>query len=442
MATRRWYEPIGQEVIEETLENGLQVTVLPKPGFQTRYATFATRYGGMDNEFLTGDSDGTPTTVPAGIAHFLEHKMFEQPDGTNVTDIYSRMGVDANAATYKNRTVYMFTATDNDRFARAFDILLSYVQTPYFTDENVSKEQGIIQQEITSGLDRPWTVAMHNFDEAMYHLHPAGTSIAGTIESVAKITKEDLYLCHRTFYHPTNMRVVVSGDVDAYAVIDAVKRDMDGRDYSTPHEIRRPAYDEPQTVRAARVTKEMKVSRPLALLGFKGPALAETQAYSAALRRRRLLGSLVGEALFGRTTQWYWELYSKGIVTSSFGCDFSDFGSACHLLVGGETEDQERLVGETERVLISARDNGVPEEDFELARRSAMGRVLSNLDSPDDLTLRYVGDAMDGIDTMTSRQALEALNHDEATEFLRQLISEERRVVSTVVPMPSRGEGN
>ena len=228
-STTKSYPSLGQEVEEATLDNGLKVVLLKKPGFQKKYITFSTHYGGMDSVFIKpGETE--PTTVPDGIAHFLEHKLFEEPDGVNVLDRYSKMGASPNAYTGQFYTVYLCSLVDE--FRAAMDLLLDYVQRPYFTDENVEKEQGIIEQEIQMGLDNPQRAAYYNLIEGLFHRHPARIRVIGSVESIRQITKELLYMCHDTFYHPSNMVVTVAGDVSFDEVADIVTADMSQRSYT------------------------------------------------------------------------------------------------------------------------------------------------------------------------------------------------------------------
>lgn len=200
------YDALQETLYRETMENGLQVYVLPKPGFQKTYATFSTKYGSIDNHFrVEGQED---IAVPDGIAHFLEHKMFEEPEG-DIFATFASQGASANAFTSFDQTVYLFSATEN--IPANLETLVNFVQHPYFTDQNVEKEKGIIGQEIGMYRDNPDWRVYFGLIEAMYKVHPVHIDIAGTVESIGTITKETLYTCYNAFYHPSNMLLFVVG---------------------------------------------------------------------------------------------------------------------------------------------------------------------------------------------------------------------------------------
>ena len=212
---------IKEKVYIEKLENGLTIMIIPKSGIQKKYAIWGTNYGSVDNKFIVpGETD--VTSVPDGVAHFLEHKMFEQENGTNSLDTLTKLGVNANAYTTTNHTAYLFECTEN--FYEALDELMDYLQHPYFTDENVEKEKGIIAQEINMYNDYPeWEVYM-NAMKAMYHNNPVKIDIAGTVESISKIDKDILYTCYNTFYHPSNMVMCFAGEFEPENLLEEVKK--------------------------------------------------------------------------------------------------------------------------------------------------------------------------------------------------------------------------
>ena len=210
---RREYPNIGETLYSAVLPNGLRLNVVPKAGFSTRYAAFAANYGGAHRRFRL---DGDIIDSPAGVAHFLEHKMFDLPNGDNALNILSANGADPNAFTSSGMTCYYFSCTQG--FEENLRMLLHFVSTPYFTAETVSKEQGIIGQEIRMGEDSPDSRVYYNLMESLYRCHPVRDRVAGSLESIARISHETLYACHRAFYAPSNMALCVEGDVDAEAI--------------------------------------------------------------------------------------------------------------------------------------------------------------------------------------------------------------------------------
>ena len=265
------YDQLRETLYYERMANGLDVYVLPKPGFQKTYATFSTKYGSIDNRFRVGG--GEVHEVPDGIAHFLEHKMFEEPEGDVFAKFASR-GASANAFTSFDRTVYLFSATEH--ILDNLRTLLDFVQNPYFTDENVEKEKGIIGQEIKMYQDQPDWRSYFGLIGAMYNVHPIRIDIAGTIESISRITKETLYTCYRTFYHPSNMMVFVVGGVNPEEVFELVRENQSGKTIEPQGQIDRLFDMEPAEVRERRKETILPVALPKCLFGFKedAPAVA------------------------------------------------------------------------------------------------------------------------------------------------------------------------
>lgn len=426
------YEAIGQEVCEATLDSGLSVVLLKKPGYQRQFLTFSTHYGGMDSKFVRpGESE--VTEVPDGIAHFLEHKLFEEPDGTNVLDKYSRMGASPNAYTGPNYTVYLCSLVD--RFDEGLDLLLDYVQRPYFTDENVAKEQGIIGQEIQMGLDSPHRMVYYNFLESLYQRHPARIRVIGSIESINRITKELLYLCHDTFYHPSNMIVVVAGDVEFERVFDLVHKDMSERGYERRGPIERVIDDEPAEAAQPEVRHKMKVSRPHVLLGFKGNLDPEAGDDPKALQRKRIAGELALEAVLGKSTDLYWSLYEKSVIASGYGYGLTVYPKAAHFAVGAESEDADAFRDRITEALARAADKGVDPDRFEEARRREIGALAGALDDPQLLVHLYTVYRFQGLDILDRRELLDQVDVEEGTRFLRRFVGEKNRTFSVVEPL-------
>ncbi len=425
------YEALGQEVVSTTLPNGLKVVLLRKPGYQRKYLTFSTHYGGMDSVFIR-PGESQPTHVPDGIAHFLEHKLFEEPDGTNVLDKYSRMGASPNAYTGQNYTVYLCSLVE--QFDEGFDLLLDYVQNPHFTDENVHKEQGIIEQEIQMGLDSPIRMVYYNLIDSLYQVHPARIRVIGSVESIHQITKELLYACHDTFYHPSNMVVAVAGDVDFDDVLRLTARDMEARNYQPRGSIERVIPEEPLEVRQAEVRHKMQVSRPNVLMGFKGRLMADggdQREY-----HRRLIGAeLALDAVLGRSTDEYWNLYERSVIASRYGYSLTTYPGVSHFYVGCETEEPEAFRDRITDALVKARDRGIDAERFEEARKRAIGDVLSAMDDLQLLVHLYVTHHFDGLDLFERRELLNEVSLDEAQRFLGEFVQENRRAYSVIEPL-------
>jgi len=309
------YPHLNETLYEEKLPNGLHVYVLPKEGFQKTYATFSTRYGSIDNHFQV--EGGPEIRVPDGIAHFLEHKMFEEPTG-DVFATFASRGASANAFTSFERTVYLFSATG--QIMENITTLIDFVQNPYFTEENVEKEKGIIGQEINMYRDNPDWRAYYGLIEALYSKHPVRIDIAGTIPSITEIPKDMLYDCYHTFYHPSNMTVFIAGGVNPEEVISHIRANQAAKTFKPQGEIRRFFETEPEAVETERKETVLPVSLPKCLFGFKEKALREE---GDAILKRELTTKLVLEVLLGASSPIYQKLYNEGLISDNFSHEYN-----------------------------------------------------------------------------------------------------------------------
>ena len=255
-----FYRRIGESVYREVLPNGLEIRVVPRSGFVKKYAFFATRYGGMDTRFCL---DGQWLDTPAGIAHYLEHKMFDTKEGNALQEL-AKNGAEPNAFTSNAMTGYYFDSTEH--FEENLKILLSFVSVPYFTEESVAKEQGIIAQEIRMIEDNPDWQIYTRMMKCLYAQNPVRNSIAGTVESISHITADTLYQCHKAFYTPSNMILTVVGDVDPVRIAD-IARSILPREGGAV--IARDYGEEPEEVACRESSISMEVSSPQFLTGFK-----------------------------------------------------------------------------------------------------------------------------------------------------------------------------
>ena len=307
---KKIYPKLGETVYWETLPNGLTVAVVPRPGFSKKLCYFVTDYGAIHTDFM---SDGEEVIAPAGVAHYLEHKMFDMPDG-EISSRFASIGADVNAFTSYDMTAYYFSCTD--RFYDALRLLLSFVSTPYFTEESVKKEQGIIGQEIEMNADTPETVVFERLMALMYKNHPINTPILGTRESIAQITPQILEKCHRAFYTPENMLLCVVGDVDPDKVCAIASEILPGeKKEKTP---RAEQWVEETKVDTHYTQTQMEVAMPMFQIGFKcqDPGKGEEAV------RKEFVADLASEILFGESSKLYLALYEEGIIDGSFGGGF------------------------------------------------------------------------------------------------------------------------
>lgn len=420
------YDNLQETLYYEQLPNGLQVYVLPKEGFQKTYATFATRYGSIDNHFkVEGQQE---QQVPDGIAHFLEHKMFEEPDGLDVFTKFAANGASANAFTSFEQTVYLFSATDH--ILDNIETLINFVQNPYFTDENVEKEKGIIGQEINMYGDNPDWRVYFGLIEAMYNLHPVHIDIAGTVESISTITKETLYTCYNSFYHPSNMLLFVVGGVDPEEVINRVRSNQEQKKYEPQGKIERFFEPEPTAVHEARKVIQLPVSLPKCLFGFKEKVTGLTK---EALIRRDIVTKLGLDLLFGSSTKLYQKLYDEGLINDGFGHEYNSNPNYGFSAVGGDTKDPETLLSIVKQEVSKVLEVGIAAEDFERARKKKMGAYLRMLNSPENIAHEFTRYAFRGGDLFSVLNVYESITLQEVNDRLHEHIDWEQVSVSLVV---------
>ena len=340
---KKLYERIGEEVFRATLPNGLPVYIVPKKGFSRKYALFATRYGGMDMRF---EKDGQWLDTPAGIAHYLEHKMFDTEEGNALQEL-AKNGAEPNAFTSNAITCYYFDATE--KFYESLEILLSFVSVPYFTDESVQKEQGIIAQEIGMIEDNPEWQVYKQLMQALYHTSPARTPVAGSVESISHITAQTLYDCHKAFYTPANMCLVVVGDVKPERIIASANQILPAK--SGPLIRRDYGAEEELTAAEHFVSAAMEVSMPTFLVGFKCPP----QHGGEQQHRFTAIGELACDVLMGESSPLYARLYAEGLINGSFGAAFDLLPGASYVYAGGDSKDPqavaEAILAEAQRLV-------------------------------------------------------------------------------------------
>lgn len=423
---------LGEQLYGCRLDSGLQVFVLPKRGYHKVYASFATHYGSIDSTFVP--PGGSRMDVPPGIAHFLEHTLFEDEEG-NVSDRFAQLGASSNAYTSYTHTNYLFSCTD--AFEPSLDLLLDYVQNPYFTEANVRKEMGIIEQEIAMLEDMPDRRVVMDLMCALYAHHPVRLDIAGTVDSVRQVTPELLHTCYRTFYHPENMVLLVLGDVDPARVIERVAEDQAERRVERRGAIERIYPAEPDAVCEAYVESHAPASRARLLLGLKDPR-AERRSGTDAMRTQ-LLTQLVSRALLGRSSALYNELYDDGLIDDSFFTYFEAANDYGYSMLGGETDEPDRLLDRLRTRLHEATTDGLARADFERVRRAAMGRFLDQFNSLEYVASSLLSYHFLGASLFESVEMMAAFTWEEANERLREHFQADRMAAAVLRPQGARG---
>ncbi|MGF6354286.1 putative Zn-dependent peptidase [Paenibacillus sp. 4624] len=419
------YEHLQETLYYEVMASGLHVYVLPKQGFQKTYATFATKYGSVDNHFqVEGQAE---VKVPDGIAHFLEHKMFEEPTG-DIFATFASHGASANAFTSFDQTVYLFSATEN--MNENIQTLVDFVQNPYFTDQNVNKEKGIIEQEINMYADNPDWRVYFGLIEAMYQKHPVHIDIAGTVQSINTITKETLYTCYNTFYHPSNMLLFVVGGVDPEQVISMVRSNQEQKNFEPQGPIHRFFEPEPEQVGEARREVKLSVSLPKCLFGFKETDVGLT---GEALLRRDTTTQLMMDLLFGSSTRLFQKLYDEDLISDSFGHDYISSPQYAFSAVGGDTKDPDQLLKRIREEVEVIVQKGFDASDFERARKKKIGGYLRMLNSPENIANEFTRQQFRGGDFFNMISLYEAITLQDVNQRLKEHIRWDQLAVSLVV---------
>jgi len=418
------FDRIQEKIYMHEHSSGLKVFVIPKKGYNKIFSTFATNYGSINNTFIAPDEEEA-TRVPDGIAHFLEHKLFEQKDGS-IMDKFSRLGADSNAYTSFTQTVYLFSCTD--RFDDNFRLLIDFVQNPYLTDENVEKEKGIISQEIKMYNDNADWRVFFNLLNALYVNHPVKIDIAGTVESISQISKETLYKCYNTFYHPSNMIIVTVGDVDPDSVFNMVERGI--RAKSNPGRIERIFPEEPTHHNMKLIEKNLAVAMPQFNMGIKD----NSRVTGYELLKRKVALEIMLSMLMGRSSALYNELYNEGLINQGFGSDVSLEGSFGYTVWGGQSKEPEKVSERIISAIEQVHKNGLDRKSFERIKKAHEGRFISNLNSPENISHEFIPLYFNGAGFFDHSRVYEELTIDEAEEIFRDHFSAEPSL-SIIWPM-------
>ncbi|MBG9450356.1 zinc protease [Cytobacillus firmus] len=422
------FDQLQEELYYEKLENGLDVYILPKKGFNKTYATFTTKYGSIDNHFLPPGKEEY-VKVPDGIAHFLEHKLFEKEDG-DVFQQFSKQGASANAFTSFTRTAYLFSSTSNVEMN--LETLIDFVQDPYFTEKTVEKEKGIIGQEITMYDDNPDWRLYFGLIENMFKNHPVKIDIAGTIESISHITKDMLYECYETFYHPSNMLLFIVGPVDPDQIMTQVRDNQSKKDYKEMAEIKRQVEGEPSEAAKKKKVLEMNVQTSKCLVGIKSSTA--NQSGKEMLKNELSLNVLL-DILFGKSSEQYSTLYSEGLIDDTFSFDYTQEQGFGFAMVGGDTNDPDRLAETLQKMLLDAREKGtISQETLDRTKKKKIGAFLRAVNSPEYIANQFTRYAFNEMDLFDVVPTLESITLDDVENAAGNLISEERFTVCQVVP--------
>lgn len=420
-----------ESIFSARLDDGLPVFISSRPGFLKGFAIMATSYGSLDNEFVPVGSDKM-TRFPEGIAHFLEHKLFEDQAG-DIFDQFARLGASANAFTSHAVTAYHFSAAET--FNECLELLLDFVADPYFTEESIEKERKVIAQEIRMYDDLPDQRGHLNLLKSLYHKHPIREDIPGSVASIKEITKAQLESCYHTFYRPENMVLCVAADVDpkeclARIVANAARR---REKYGAPKAgaIQRAPIVEPRTVLRARIEEKLSVSRPHVWIGWKGLPEKKGEKFI----RREFEVAFLLDLLLGRSTEFYEKHYESGLLDGTFGASYvTERDDHAYLVIEGETDDPDAFIRAVDERLAEARAKGLSNDDFARIKSKAFGRFLRSFNSLEYVGTGYAESYFQGWDFLRYLDILEPIEMKDLVARLNDVFPDEGKAVSIVRP--------
>ncbi len=420
-------ELINKSYIIGQHKSGLDIYLYPMKGFSSSYAIFGTRYGSVDNSYI--DENKTVVDLPEGIAHFLEHKLFESEDG-DAFERYSKTGAYANAYTSFDRTCYLFSCSN--KFYDNLKILLDFVRSPYFTEKTVQKEQGIIGQEIKMYDDLPSWRVMFNMLEGMFYNNPVKIDIAGTTESISKITDKLLYSCYDRFYDLSNMFLVISGDFDCEEVLDFIDKNLKVNDNSV--KTKTVFKEEPDTVVKNHVSEQFDVANPMFCIGFK-----ETPGESPISTGHMVAMEILMKMLFGTASELYKELLEENLINESFSMEYFNGRGFALPLLSGESENSARVLELILKKVQKFKSNGLDEKLFEAIRREMYGRGLRQFDAAESVCSMFCDAAVLGYDLFSHFDCIKSIKPEDVMKCL-DIFRHENAVLSELVPKRKLGK--
>ena len=414
---------IKEKLYVEKLENGLTVMIIPKANTKKKYIMWGVNFGSIDNHFIDPKTK-QEVKIPDGVAHFLEHKMFEQANGTNSLDVLSSIGVDANAYTTNDYTTYLYEC--NDHFYEALDEFMDYVQNPYYTDENVEKEKGIISQEIKMYDDHPFWQVYMNAMKCLYKNNPVKIDIAGTVDSISKINKDTLYTCYNTFYTPSNMLMVVSGDFEPEKLIDEIKKRLIKKESIT--DIKRIYPEEPEEINEKTKTVTMDVNNPLFVIGFKDVVLENKEE----LIKKHIAIEILLYMLIGKSSKLYQKLYKEGLIISQPDLDYEFSKQYAHITISGQSNNPEKLTEEFKKELKDLKEKGIDEKVFNRIKKKIYGNYVMEFNDVSDIAKMFMSDYFKGINSFDYLENHKQVTKEYIEEILKEVFDENKMILSIV----------
>ena len=416
-------EYLNETFYYATHKSGLKIIFVPKK-LTSFYAVYGVKYGSVDSEFKACGEESF-TRVPDGIAHYLEHKMFENEDGTDAFALFSKYGASANAFTTHNLTAYLFSCTSN--FKENLKALLTFVNEPYFTEQTVEKERGIISEEIEMYEDDPYSALHYGMLELLYKNNPVKINVAGTVETVSKITAEHLYRCYNAFYTPDNMVLSISGDTDiesVLAVCDEVLVDIASSD-----KTQRAVYEEPDEVNAGRGSVTRPVSLPLFCIGIKDKVPDSPRERV----KRSVAAAILMDVVFGSSSDFFSELYNGGLV-NSMSCGHDSMINYAFSYVIGEGKDPELIYSRFVRTAESVVKNGIDEDAFRRVKKVTVANYVKGFDSTENIATEALFMELEGVSISEYSSVIQEIDRDYVYRVAKELLLDTHFSMMTVIP--------
>lgn len=417
---------LDEKLFTGTAPSGLRYILNPKPGFSKTMGVLGIRFGSTDNAF---NVDGGRVEVPEGTAHFLEHKLFEDLQG-DVSDRFNANGASCNAGTGFNTTSYLFSCTE--RAMKNLELLLGFVQSPYFTDELIEKEQGIIGQEIKMYNDDPDWVVFFNLMKCIYREHPVSQNIAGSVESIRKIDPEVLDRCYRAFYRPGNMVLVLAGKLDPEKMSALIEQDGAGRARDGVGVNQRAFVESDTDLESRDISQPMIVARHKVLLGFKDP---DVPLHGRELQAKEFASQMIMDLLFGKSSEYYDALYGEGIIDESFSAYYSGYTDFGFSSIGGDTDDPGLFRKKIIEVVEKGLATGIDPRSFERQKNKYMGKFIRTFNSIESTAFSMVNFYFKGLDPTTIMEIIEGIRLEDLNLRLKSLLDPDRSAYSVIEPM-------
>ena len=418
-------QELGESTFCTTLDNGLKVYICQKKGFGKKIGMFGTKYGSVVNDFVD-ITTGKRIKVPDGIAHFLEHKLFEK-EGANALDLFSKMGVSSNAYTSFDQTVYFFETSE--KFEESIAMLVKLIKEPYFTDENVQKEQGIIGQEISMYDDDPTFMVYFNALRAMYQKNPVRIDIAGTIESISHITKELLYTCYNTFYSPQNMFFLVVGDVEVDKTIDVIEENIKKYEnkVDTNAKIEKFSEEEPKEIAQKEIIQKMEIYLPQLCIGYKLD-LAKNEE----IVRNEIIVSIISDMYFSKQSDFFEKEYNSGKINGFIDMQYEGSDTFSHVIISTTSTDIEGIEKDILEYINQIKNTPIDKELFGVIKRKKIGEAILSSDNLNVSYRRVIDSILDDTNVYADMEILKNINENDIKEFLNKL-NEVNRVSSKII---------